>query len=105
MSSHSRLQIARPRPVPPYLRVVEASIWLKLLNSRSIRSRGMPIPESRTEKCSRNRPSDSMTGFPTPMKTSPAAVNFTALPTRFTSTWRKRVMSPTIAAGTSGSIQ
>ena len=27
--------MARPRPVPPYLRVVEASAWVKAWNSRS----------------------------------------------------------------------
>ena len=30
ISSASRLLMASPRPVPPYLRVVEASAWLKL---------------------------------------------------------------------------
>ena len=44
--------MASPSPVPPYLRVVEASTWLKDWNSRSIRSGGMPMPVSRTAKCS-----------------------------------------------------
>ena len=29
--------MARPRPVPPYLRVVELSTWVKGWNSRSMR--------------------------------------------------------------------
>ena len=29
ISSTSRLLIASPRPVPPYVRAVEASTWLK----------------------------------------------------------------------------
>lgn len=44
------LEIASPKPVPPYFRVVVESIWLKALKSRSlIRSSGMPIPVSLTE--------------------------------------------------------
>ena len=49
ISSHRRRLIARPRPVPPYSRAWEASIWLKALNSRSLRSAGMPMPVSATE--------------------------------------------------------
>ncbi len=46
MSSTSLLLIESPRPVPPYLRVVDASTWVKLLNRVLIFSRGMPIPVS-----------------------------------------------------------
>ena len=53
ISSHSRRLIARPRPVPPYCRVVDASTWLKERNSRSMRSLGIPMPVSRTETRSR----------------------------------------------------
>src|SRR4030095_14035112 len=41
--------MARPSPVPPYRRVVEASIWLNDWNSRSSRSGAIPMPVSRTE--------------------------------------------------------
>ena len=34
INSTRRLEIARPRPVPPYFRVVEASAWLNSVNSR-----------------------------------------------------------------------
>ena len=50
MSSTSRLLIARPRPVPPYLRAMAASTWEKDLNSRCLPSSLMPIPVSRTMK-------------------------------------------------------
>ena len=52
--SASRRLTARPRPVPPYLRVVEASTWLKAWNRRSIRSGGMPMPVSRTAEVDRD---------------------------------------------------
>ena len=44
MSSARRRLIARPRPVPPYRREIEASAWLNDWNSRAIRSGGMPMP-------------------------------------------------------------
>ena len=42
--------MARPSPVPPKRRVVEASTWLNDVKSRSIRSGGIPIPVSRTDE-------------------------------------------------------
>src|SRR5581483_10482159 len=50
ISSTSCLLITSPKPVPPYFRVVEASICENDLKSRSRRSSGMPMPVSRTEK-------------------------------------------------------
>jgi hypothetical protein len=47
------LLIASPSRVPPYLRVVEASTWLKERNRRSMRSAGIPMPVSWMEKCSK----------------------------------------------------
>ena len=52
ISSASRRLIASPSPVPPYRRLVDASTWLNDWNSRSMRSGGMPIPVSRTVRCS-----------------------------------------------------
>ena len=49
--SQNRRLIARPSPVPPYLRVVEASACVKSWNSRSICSAVMPMPVSLTRKC------------------------------------------------------
>ena len=51
INSASCLAMARPRPVPPNLRVVVASAWAKRWNSRSCASRLMPIPVSRTDTC------------------------------------------------------
>ena len=48
MASTRRLQIARPRPVPPKRRVVDWSAWEKAENSVPILSRGMPMPVSVT---------------------------------------------------------
>ena len=50
MSSTSALQIASPSPVPPYLRVIEGSAWLKDSKSPSSCSSVMPMPVSVTSK-------------------------------------------------------
>ena len=50
ISSTMRLEMARPRPVPPYRRVVEASAWLNAWNRRACAAREMPTPVSRTSK-------------------------------------------------------
>ncbi len=52
ISSASSLLIARPRPVPPYLRVVLLSAWLNFWNRRPLPSALRPMPVSRTAKCS-----------------------------------------------------
>lgn len=88
-----------PRPVPPYLRVVEESTWVKLSKIPWSLSAGMPMPVSETEK--RNAPDAARSGS-IRSATSPRSVNLIALPSKFTSTWRKRVGSPVTQAGTSG---
>src|SRR5690606_40652274 len=50
ISSTSLLEMASPRPVPPYWRAVEASAWLKALNSDCCWARDRPTPESRSEE-------------------------------------------------------
>src|SRR6058998_629739 len=50
MSSTSRLEMVRPRPVPPYWRVVEESACVKLSKMTSSLSAGMPMPVSETEQ-------------------------------------------------------
>ena len=62
INSTRRLLMASPSPVPPNCRVVEASAWLKDLNRRAIRSAGMPMPVSRTEKWSCQGPAPPWTG-------------------------------------------
>ena len=46
----------RARPVPPYLRVVEASAWVKGLKSRAICSGVIPIPSLLTVTRTNSRP-------------------------------------------------
>ncbi len=94
--------MASPRPVPPYLRVVLLSAWLKLLNSFWMPASLRPMPVSRTAKPSSMPPPSAGLAL-TVSTTSPASVNFTALASRFSSTWRSRVTSPSTAAGTSPS--
>ena len=48
INSARRRLIARPRPVPPYRREIDASTWLNDWKRRPIRSGGMPMPVSRT---------------------------------------------------------
>ena len=58
ISCASRRVMASPRPVPPYLRVVEASACSKASNSRGSFSGAMPMPVSCTSKrTSRSSPS------------------------------------------------
>src|SRR5436309_3204267 len=52
MSSTSRRQMVKPRPVPPCLRVVDISAWLKGWNNFADCSFVMPMPVSRTENLS-----------------------------------------------------
>ena len=55
MSSTSCLEIARPRPVPPYLRVVEPSACAKGSKSCVERSGAMPMPVSVTSNAHQRR--------------------------------------------------
>ncbi len=57
ISSASRLLMASPSPVPPYLRVVVLSAWLKLWNSLALPASLKPMPVSRTVKCRQLPPS------------------------------------------------
>ncbi len=104
-----RWQMARPRPVPPYLRVVEESTWLNALKSRSIASCGMPMPVSWTMISSRILPAVTVRTvvssgtLRTWIAMLPVGVNLMALVTRLTMICRRRVTSPTIHCGTSGS--
>ena len=48
----SRAEIARPRPVPPYWRVVELSAWVNASKITACFSAGMPMPVSLHRECS-----------------------------------------------------
>ncbi len=75
-----RLVMASPRPVPPNLRVVEESAWVKAWNSLACCSGVMPMPESDTSKTMLRPfgPSVRRTSRPT----RPSLVNLQALLTR-----------------------
>ena len=83
--------MARPRPVPPYLRVVEASACENSWNSRPICSCVMPIPVSVTPMVIQSRPSSRCACAV--MVTVPFSVNLLALLARLSSACRKRVWS------------
>src|SRR5262245_48702117 len=101
--------IARPRPVPPYRRVVEASAWVKGWKSLRICSGVMPMPESDTRKASQaagcmersalsaNAACSTLhlvyDGRVTARVMVPCSVNFAALESRLKRTWRTLVRS------------
>ena len=87
-------EIARPSPVPPYVRVVLPSAWANASKIVYCFSEGIPIPLSSTVK--RNSTSRFVSASDcTETKTSPRCVNLTALPIRLTRIWRNRSASPT----------
>ena len=99
----SRL-MARPRPVPPYLRLVLASACWKASNTIFCFSTGMPTPVSVTSKAttelawlsaalSARQPVSAGT---TRSRTLPCAVNFSALDSRFFRICCRRLESVTI---------
>src|SRR6185503_431514 len=78
MISVSCLEIARPSPVPPYFRVVDASACSKAWNRREICASVMPMPLSLTENCT-SLLSGLSSSTRTATETSPCSVNLTAL--------------------------
>ncbi len=96
--------MARPSPVPPYRRVVELSSCTKASKIRESASGEMPTPVSLTSKARRVE-GPSLSKRPTRTTISPRAVNFTALPTRLTRTWRSRPGSPRTMSGTSAATR
>ncbi len=93
--------MARPRPVPPKRRVIDASACVNLRNIFCCASSGMPIPVSSTLMRT-NRAPPLQSGNSTRISTCPRCVNFTAFPARFSSTWRMRPPSPIHIHGVSG---
>ena len=86
--------------MPPYLREVEASAWVKAWKSRPSWSGVMPMPVSVTRKVIQ-----SPSGFAsrvTWMATVPFSVNLDALDSRLKSTWRTRVTSACMAPMSGG---
>ena len=99
ISSTSRLVIASPSPVPPKRRVVELSACVNASKIRSRLAAGCRRPVSRTTMWSIDRrpPRSACARRAPPPR--PRSVNFMALPTRLTSTCRRRPGSPTTCVG------
>lgn len=101
IASASRRQMASPRPVPPYRRVVEASAWAKGSKSRSAVAGSIPTPVSVTSKRTVTPAAVGWPATPARSTTSPDEVNFTALVAKFNRIWRSRPTSPRRAVGRS----
>ena len=98
ISVTSRAEMARPSPVPPNLRVVDASACVNASNTRACCSGEMPMPVSATS----NLTPTPLTGSALTRMCPPAGVNFTALDSRLVSTWRSRPGSPWVRVGRPG---
>ena len=79
------------------------SAWVKASKMRLCFSRAIPIPVSEIVNFN-CRPLPSLATRSTLTSTSPCCVNLMALPTRLTSTWRRRPGSPKTCWGTSERI-
>src|SRR2546426_38046 len=101
MSATRRREIARPSPVPPKRRVIDASACVNSWKIVPSCSSGMPIPVSRTRNCTA-APSPPRCVTLADTSTWPSSVNLIALPIRFMRTCRTRVGSPRTIWGTSG---
>ncbi|PMQ08393.1 hypothetical protein JaAD80_27185 [Janthinobacterium sp. AD80] len=100
--STMRRQMARPSPVPPYLRLVLLSPWEKASKMCSCSTAPMPMPVSRTENSSVTLAASSL-ALRMDSTTSPSLVNLTALPTRLIRICSRRSASPISSGGTPGS--
>ncbi len=89
---------ARPRPVPPWRRVVALSACSKASNSRACCAGAMPMPESATSKRTCCRLPCTCSSSPR-SRTQPVSVNLTALASRLISAWASRVGSPRSRGG------
>ena len=103
MSLTRFLQIARPRPLPPKRREMDASICENGLKRRCIFSGAMPMPVSLTETWRREASTEILVADAS-IQIEPRIVNLRALLTRLRMIWRKRAESPTAMLGTDLSI-
>ena len=99
MRRASLLVMASPRPVPPNLRVLEASACSNSSKSLGSISEGMPHPVSSTSNRSSTR-SLCSSSCRARRHTLPRDVNLTPLPAKLSSAWRNRVGSPRSQRGT-----
>ena len=78
-------EMASPKPVPPYLRVVEPSACENGWKMRDCAPGSKPMPESMISKSSRTELASALS-LRTRRETSPLSVNLIALESRFKST-------------------
>ena len=91
--------MARPRPLPSNSCGVPVLASRMVWRMTSCRAGDVPTPESETRTRRVARPASSASSRPTCTRTKPTLVNFTALPSRFTSTCRRRAGSAMILDG------
>jgi hypothetical protein len=89
----------RPRPVPPKVRVVEASAWVKAPNSLDRVAGLMPMPVSVTVRRTSVRPVRGSGAQSRVTSTRPTTVNFRALDSRLARHWRTRTASNSSIGG------
>ena len=97
IDSTSFLEIVNPSPVPPYRREVELSACWKASKMMACLSGGMPMPVSDTANFS------WFAEWDTCKVTVPREVNLMALPSRLTSTCRRRPWSADTHSGVESS--
>ena len=100
MRSTRPREIARPSPVPPYLRVVDPSACANGSKMRACASSLSPIPVSTTSNSRTASPPVTFSAR-TYRPTSPFSVNLIALESRLSNTCRSRPASPHRSTGTS----
>src|ERR1039457_4488692 len=98
------LAIDSPRPVPPYLRVVDVSAWTNDENNAAPWAGRIPIPVSAMEKRRVALPV-SWLSTSTCTSTLPRSVNLMALAVKLIKTWRSRLGSPPRSVGVSGAAR
>jgi hypothetical protein len=98
--STKRLVITRPSPVPPYLRVVEASACTNGWKSRAFCSGVIPMPSSSNAIRTPGLPSESSSV--TRIRIAPFFVNFAALLRRLLKICRVRIRSANMRYGPLG---
>ncbi len=106
ISSINRAEMVRPRPVPPYFRVIEVSAWEKASNIFDFCSLVTPIPLSCTSNLIRVTPSCTEGCFLISTFIAPELlVNLTAFERRLIRTSLIFVGSPLSGCSSSGSIK
>ncbi len=100
-----RRTMDNPSPAPPCLRDTTSSTWVNGSKMVASMSSGMPMPVSSTSTVSVPLPPGPRgVSYRARSRTWPRSVNFTALPTMFSSIWRMRTGSPSRPGGTPSAV-